>query len=862
MPKKINNVLVTHALKNVWASPSQDLQYILQPKRITRKEGNYNYVKIVTDVYDLPKKGIKFHVFQVGQYYPSLLNIINNQESIWVKASESVNKNSVLINLYNIKGIQYPNEKVWIQVTSNKNLLIAVEESKTIPIQLGYEVIYFRVYSNMFFRTIYANEDYHKLASRYFKINSDNDKALARMAYKEYSSNPGKILVNINGFMQDTLKISDMNINDDVEVTFDGSVYKVVELSLKDLAGFDSIFDSVRKFVIHYPGKQNFIDYHDDIDFYIKNTKNNKTKMVYYHRNNENAVRQITHKDYTVVCNYVYQYRNAFPTWEDHDDFKIVLCVKYSGFIRELVYENNRLKELYKMSDDDIYAALIGLESNVTNWRADYLEGCDLNKIMSHTNYCIDNLTVANAYGYNATSKLIGDTPNKLTVQSHLLTTTIPSGLQKARTVYEYDNTGTLIGKREGNIAHNGDVYSSLLPNSHFIETLSGVGSDLLYDNYGKHSITLDSDSSYRMYITEFDKDGEITNNWRDVTDSNLYTIVNGVLTWNVDHSKFLTAVRSDFFFLSQTFKSTFSNGNLIFRLVCKQEYKNNIVLENMRIPFGELDVFLNGKSLIKDINYLMDFPLFTITDKKHVIGDPKIDEQEITIRFKGHCSRDLKLEPLLETNFIKYGLMSRNSYYNLRDDRVQRIVVDGRVMLKEQLKFSEDDSAVLIPNAENGLPYSVRDIIVPVRNFLEEDTYSYREKSRAIDKMIQDYLTVKIPEPAIDNPNVILKLYELYSPFLNAIIHDLEHGQLRDERIYTNYNNDILEDMLANYLFLLKMDPTQTPNYPDPKYTIIHPHNKNYVVKLNHFDYRFVKSINDFYCQGRTNLNNFVTIG
>jgi hypothetical protein len=55
MPKKINNVLVTHALKNVWTSPSQDLQYILQPKRITRKEGNYNYVKIVTDVYDLPK---------------------------------------------------------------------------------------------------------------------------------------------------------------------------------------------------------------------------------------------------------------------------------------------------------------------------------------------------------------------------------------------------------------------------------------------------------------------------------------------------------------------------------------------------------------------------------------------------------------------------------------------------------------------------------------------------------------------------------------------------------------------------------------------------------------------------------------
>ena len=41
MTKKINNVLVTHALENVWASPSQDIQFILQPKRVTRKEGFY-----------------------------------------------------------------------------------------------------------------------------------------------------------------------------------------------------------------------------------------------------------------------------------------------------------------------------------------------------------------------------------------------------------------------------------------------------------------------------------------------------------------------------------------------------------------------------------------------------------------------------------------------------------------------------------------------------------------------------------------------------------------------------------------------------------------------------------------------------
>ena len=862
MTKKINNVLVTHALENVWASPSQDIQFILQPKRVTRKEGIYNQVKIVTDIYLLPKLATKFHVFQIGQYYPSLLNLINDKEEIWIKASDSCNKNSVMINLYNIMGIQYHTEKVWLQVTKNKNLIIAVEESKNIPVSLGTENIYFRVYSNMFFRTTYANEDYHRIITEFFKINTDDDKMNARNKYLELSNLPGKVLVNINGYMQDSLRYSEININDDIEVFFDGSIYRTVELSLNELDGFDSILDTVRKFVIHYPGKQDYVDYHDDIDFYIKNTKNNKTKMVYYHRNNENAVRQITHKDYTLVCDYVYQYRNAHPDWMEHDDFKIVLNIKYSGFVRKLVYEHNRLKELYKMKDEDIYNALIGLESNVPNWRADILELSDLNKIMSHTSYCIDNLTVANAYGYNATSKLIGNTPNKLSLQSELMTCKIPSGLQKARTVYEYNSDGILIGNREGYIQHNGDSYYSLLPDSSFIETLSGVGSNLLYDNYGKNTLTLDSDSSYRMYICDIDEHGKIVDNWSDVTDSDLYNIVDGVLTWNVDHSRKLTAVRSDFFFLSQTFTSTFSNGNLTFRIVCQQEMNNKIISENMRIPFGELDLFLNGKSLIKDINYIMDFPLITITDKKHVIGDPITTEQEITLRFRGHCTKDIKVEPILETNFIKYGLLSRNSYYNLKDDRVQRIVVDGKVILKENLKYSEDDSAILVPNAENGLPYSIRDIIVPVRNFLEEDTYSYRNKSKVVDKIIEDYLTIKIPEPVIENPNIILNLYEVYSPFLNAIIHDLEHGLIRDERIYTNYNNDILEDMLNNYLFLLKMDPTQTPTYPDPKYTIIHPHNKKYIVRLNHFSYKLVKTANDFYCSGRTNLNNFVTIG
>ena len=57
----------------------------------------------------------------------------------------------------------------------------------------------------MFFRTTYANEDYHRIITEFFKINTNSDKMNARNKYLELSNLPGKVLVNINGYMQDSL---------------------------------------------------------------------------------------------------------------------------------------------------------------------------------------------------------------------------------------------------------------------------------------------------------------------------------------------------------------------------------------------------------------------------------------------------------------------------------------------------------------------------------------------------------------------------------------------------------------------------------------------------------------------------------
>ena len=64
--------LVNHALKNVWCTPDQDRQLILQPAKITVTNGVWNNVSLLWNVIKLPLQGVRFHVYQVGQLYPEL----------------------------------------------------------------------------------------------------------------------------------------------------------------------------------------------------------------------------------------------------------------------------------------------------------------------------------------------------------------------------------------------------------------------------------------------------------------------------------------------------------------------------------------------------------------------------------------------------------------------------------------------------------------------------------------------------------------------------------------------------------------------------------------------------------------------
>lgn len=857
------NYLIDYALKNVWCTPEQDNQSIIRPKRLTKIGGVRNSVRVLWRQHALPVANTTFHVYQIGQVSPSFVGLYD-VELQWKKMSEVCEQENIVVDIYAHTGIQMPRTAVWYMVTQDRNLIIAVKFQRTIPIDLDSQDIYVRLYSNAYYRSTEANDSTDFIEVRGGLLSSTDDIVALQNQYATAAARPiGKAVAYVNGVMVSAINLINCAVGDYAEYIYDASIYRTVTLTISDLKFFESELDSKMKYLIHYEGDSpRGIDFYDDIDFFlVKPISNVRFKGVLYHKNNEgssDAVRMVTHKDYSIPTTYVEALANAQDNWGDVGALKIEMHIRKAGWHRGLQYEHHRIHELYKLTDEEVLDAMVGTNATVDVWTAASLEQSAYSSMMSIKPNLVTPELVQEAYGYNAISKILADTPQTTELASGFQQAKVPYGLMDNCTVYEYDINGKLLG---WNYHAYGDVYQASNNNTRMVEMIAGIVGDRLGEEYGLSEQTLDSRYDYRMYTCSM-VDGVPVNDWEDVTGSNQYIISGNTLTWLVDPTQRYTLVRSNERTLGYDVMLMPSKGNLIFSLTHKQ-VRNGIINDyTMQIPMGELDVFLNGNSLIEGVDYFVNFPQIAIVSKKYLVTPHLGTQQKVTVRFSGFCDAQFNRDPLEDVGFIRFGMLSHNNRFDLREDKVLRIVVGGALYHRNELLFSEDSTAVLVPDAKNGMPYCIRDIVVPMRGFTAMDTYDLRAESQAVDQLVGDYMTLKYEQQVVGTPNVISQLYELFSPFACAILYDLASGIINDPRIYQIYSTTDLREICQPYENLLAFDPTQETLRPDADYTIIHPHNLSTPFTLNLQKYKFFKKVIDHYMPGKLILNGFVQIG
>lgn len=863
--------LIDQALQKVWCSPRQDTQAILEPKRISPFNGFWNTFNILNTKYILPEAKTKFHVYQVGQLYPLLAGFFPIQDK-WVTLAEQSEIQRMIVNVYSDKGIEMPRFECWYLTTPDRNLLIAVkDQGELIDFDLNVEKLYLRVYSNAYFNRLQGNSQYDFIKVVSKRVKTNEDLAWIRGQYESFRNRDMNVpLLYINGRKENIANTATIKLGDVVEFVVDTSIKRYVEFNVKDLRTFDSIKDKMRKYLLHYlrAAGDEGIDYHDDIDVYIvrKDPKGVDPRMTgfYYHRNKSNAMRNITHRDYSLNVAYTERYmKQDTPVYNEDKSilgWTVQLYIRKSGWNRKLVNTFNRLKQLYALPDEKVVNALLGIESVIPEWRADNLENGAYTAVMSNEDYNLDKRVVEDMWGYDAASVMVGDTPMKVEMYSGQKGVALPLMLRRYSTAFEYDQEGRLLG---WNTHVSGDRYTVANQKCELVEVLSGYADKLLDETYNQEYSHWDKDFDYRLYRKRKEPVGDYTDNWHDVTKvDGVYVrdVTNSRFQWLHDMNEWDCIVRSDKTILITEVRARVQDGLLYFPLVYLSNRNATIAYERLEIGYTETDVFLNGYSLVEGVDYFLDGTNVCIINKEF-LDDPANKEQWIVVRNYGLPNERLERHEKEDIGWVRWNVLSRNNRYDIRDDRVMRITVNGRLIHKSDLVFSETDDGVGTAKAVNSTPYEIKDLLVPMRGLISQDLTAWRNRSYDLDKRLSAYMSQYIREPRKTTESATKKLWKVYSPFCSKVLMDLKRGVLRPEKIREYYDDNYVMSVIKPYLYLLRVDPTQEDTLADFDFVKVHSHAYETVQDIDVFMYRFMERVISLVLKDRVDLSQFARI-
>lgn len=742
----------------------------------------------------------------------------------------------MLIDVYNERGLMVPRQNVYFLRTQDDNITVAV---KHLPIigDFGAEDLYFRFYSNAYFSRLDAPDPTEGI--EYVYSIPQNTSQINALMYqlRQMQDRSGYVFCYVNGWRVNDVNGAIVKRGDLVELVRDSSVDRVEEFTVNDLPVFLSELDEVQKYLIH-PTREDddFIAYRDDQDlFLMRKVTDYIHRGVYYHKNLEDSLRMVTHRDYSIPTTYVDRFTSMNPGWATTDQLTLQLVLRKSGMDKELINEAHHIKELYKLPEEDWLNAIIGTEAVVDVWRVEELEKSAYTALMRAPSGTITREMVEEAYGYNTITRIIADTPQKVVTPKAWVE--LPFGLRGESTVYEYDANGILLGWFPNK---NVQFYVPRYEDTRYIEAISGRGSDIQSTVYGDNAV-IPERVAYRCYMCNI-VNGYPDGNWEDVTgDESAYDVVGNTIMWKVNRANKYTAVKFDDTFLTYNLELDYEDGLLRFSLNVKELRIDGILYNGLvEIPSGLLELWLNGHSLIEGLDWFQEGQEICIVNRQWRNQDDT--RNVITVRATGFCRPDMKRVKEAEFGWVENGLLSRNNRWNLRDDKVFRVIADGRIFSREELNWAEDRPTVLIPGVRNGAPYQVTEPLIPLRGLTYQSAYEMREVAEATDKQIEDYMTLRIPEIPPEEFNPIPRRHALYSPFVSKIMHDLISGFFNQKPLTEYYSDQDVREWVEPYMWLLKYEPTMKGF--DERYVSIDAHERIEPFTLNIYHYNFLSRV------------------
>lgn len=887
----MNNALLQHALDNVWCNPSQDRQYVWRLVNLSPSVSIRRYYQTYYERIPLPTQTDYYHLYQIGKMHPGKLGI-PKKTRVWMSLAYLMKNHLVFSDIYTASGIQFPRGDAWVWFTPTGNMYIAVKENRRVQALYGQE-LYLRVYSNAFFSSPRSNGK-REIIHRQITV-TDRDQLLffQRDLADIVEEKGGYPFYFVNGRFVSNISIVTAGIDDVCEFILDRSIKKMVEFDISEQPVFHSEKDEMNKYLLHYDENEEepVIDYLDDIDGYMINpTASTRFMGVHYHKNRKEWLRMLTHKDYSAPVSRFVEFVHAHQTdprhqvepdqwaedrWESVVGKKLRLYVRDSGYRRPLTTVASRIQELYRLPSDRIVRAMMETDGTVDVWKASNLEKSNYVDLMGMKSSLLIPVTyndpeiptskkqeleelVGETYGYHAAASILADTPSKVYEEGGQHYADLAYEHQNTSTVFEYDKDGLLIDW------HYHDKGTRWLVQSEecvLIEAFAGKGTFRSRTYEGTDNVDIVGGFNYRVYVKD-KVSGTPTGEWNDITfadnvsDWGFFDPEAERWRWTADPSSFHGAIRIDNEFLCYPLTLLKEDGHI--RFTVEHETKNEDGewgSETVDIPYGQLDIFINGRQLTEGIDYKVIWPQIVINNIEYLTAD---NTQELLVRLSGFPESPTERQTKTEVGFIRRGVLSRNKDYNIHTSKIKRIVADGRFFHRDDVVFDEDMKNYTVDKVRNGAPYFIQTPSIVFRDVYENDKLA-RDRDDEIHRQVSNYMTEYFELEEFDDPNYIERKYQVISVFANKLLNDLKKGWFYPDGIEGDYGKHDIRQWCKDYEWLLDYDLANT-DY-DTFHINLRPHWEESPVSIDLYKYRFFHRVLETYLRNPPDLAPYVTI-
>lgn len=912
-----------------WPYKGQDKQLIVKLKRITPKNGVSGDYNFNSELVKAPISGKITHYYLLPTTNFDRWSTIevNNQRKkhlgIWMSLKDNWNKFNILFDIYTYTGISVPISMVYYRVSNNGVMHLAlVEDFSTIKIDPIVDDLYLKMYDNIYYRSGYGNIGNLNFYGKKVVTLSD----AADIVNIQTPLNLDKCLCFKSGKLIDKHDVAKTSIGDHLEIYEDESIYYKSMSKISDMPYYRSSTDNCNKFVfvLNNNGIINTQErcWVDDTSFYLYNEV--EKIGIYLHTNIRKNIMNLTHNVFAIASDYLNDVSEKNGELFNLNNCSILAICRKDNSEEKIFSTTLCLNDLYHTAftnndlDPNSIAQLICSNATVQEWRGDSLETGILNQFFN-SNYGNSDLLSKDLIGYHSLFDIYGNSLQAVTVGYK-----VPDLFSEDFVLQTFDANGlaTDIGNLKKSkirpfattAGSNGSIifdnnYFAQLPeyvkyypsmqqgfvNVNMTDSLAGMqlvdhpklDKDFgLYDTHRTSAnVTLNKHREYRFYYK-----GTLEKYYQPAILGTHYTVSNNILTWLTNSNTLNTCIRSSedgYCFhgtVNQINSGTYKkkvkrvvikyspdvlNGHLS---VGSISVGNNYVRRHEDVLWGYIHVYVNGKRLIENIDYVISRQdgEIIIHSGVSLLNDTSNQTFKYSVYCFGHPSEQGTRNKALEFGVVYKSMISNNSKYESYKNRNCSMVVNGSTLTLDQgvYKLASENQTSQNLHSFNNSFYLIEDNYYDVAHMYQShNDFSTTEQMKKENDFRVITATainaVKVSQQPSGVDTAITRTV-LVSAFINSIIMDVLYDNYPVPEYSSSLDVNYHRTQLVNlYNDLYVVDPVYRWNNDLKLFTQhidLFPTYCNYELSMNLNKFRFIKEIVNAFAP-QIDINRFINI-